>query len=293
MMVTALLLLALAPAAIDVAVVDRGGGPDRVAAVVAAVPQAFAGGVAVAATDVADLDRQYIVPCAADDACLVRTMASIAVGAIVFVEADAIVAIERVRLRSRRQPAPTTASLRGALDDAIHPERFGTLVIEGAPTAARILVDGAPWTGGEVAAGSRTIVVDADGFVPHTVVVAVPPAGIASVVVPPPVPSTTAVAPTPPPTVSPTGPPAGVALAGVGVGVAVLGVATGLLGEVQAAAVVAALRRGEARDDLLTWEVVELGGFAVGIVGAILGVVGVVMATSAVDGAPPSAAGEG
>ncbi len=296
-MIHALLTLALVlPGATDVAVVDRGGGPERVAAVAAAVPRVFGNAVAVPAADVADLDRQYIAPCGTDDACLVRTMASIAVGAIVFVEADAVVAIERLRLRSRRQAAPTTASLPTALDDAIHPERFGMLAIEGAPVGATVLVDGVRWTGGEVAAGQRTLVVEADGHLSRTLTVTVPPGGTTSVVVPlspitrPPLSMTT-----PSTTTSPTRetPPLGVALTGVGAGVAAMGLAVGLLGEFQAAGVVAALRNGEARDDLGLWEAVELGGFAVAAIGAVVGAGGIVLLTAGSEGPPPSASGGG
>jgi len=290
-MITSFVLLAtLAQGAVDVAVVDRGGGPERVAAALAGVPAVFPGGTLVPAADVVDLDRQYIVPCGTDDACLVRTMASIAVGAIVFVEPGALVVIERVRLRSRRQPAPTLASIGQALDDAVHPERFGTLVIEGAPPDATVHVDGVPWSGGDVLAGQRQLLVEAPGHAPRELRVSIPPAGTASVMVsltPRPQSSTPAPAPMPSTPAAPTTvtPPLGIALTGIGAGVAAMGLVTGVLGEVQAAGVVAALRQGERRDDLGLWEAVEITGFAVAIAGGVAAVAGGLMLAS---GEPPS-----
>ncbi|MDP2343037.1 MAG: hypothetical protein Q8O67_18925 [Deltaproteobacteria bacterium] len=179
------IVLCLVAAAGDVAVVELGasevGSADRVTAVRAAVMTVDPTAKLIADADARALVEEYGRGCVvADGVCWARAAAASGVAVLVLVPATGPLVFVDVADSTPRALEAAEPEL--AVERGLFRERFGHLVVEGAPAAAVVLVDGQPLPAdGIVRAGAHRVHIEAPGYAARELEISV--AGDADVVV--------------------------------------------------------------------------------------------------------------
>ena len=257
LLVLMITLTSTATLARDVAVLDRGGGPARVALVTAAFQHA--GDVVLAPEEVREIDVAYAADCT-DAACYARAGVAGGVAVVVVVEAEDIVFVEVEGVSQRRRRAPTE-QIAEVVARALDTAHFGTLGTVGLPSGTSLMIAGVPYDGRELPLGAVSVLVQRPGVDPllltHDVVagentIALPPATAADAELD-------------------VGLHPGMIVAGVGVGVGVVGAVVFTIGELQ---FLDAYNRGDVRG-LAAPELLANAGLAVVAVGVVTAGAGV------------------